>query len=136
MEGFLAAAQFYFTRAAKSLDLGTRLERQLVTPSREVRFELTLPLDSGEIATFVGFRVQHDNARGPMKGGVRYDAAVDEDEVAALASLMTWKTAVVDVPYGGAKGGIDADPQQLSRRELQRLTRNWTDQLHDIIGPN
>ncbi len=136
MEGFLDAAQFYFRRAAKSLDLGSRLERQLVTPKREVRFELTLPLDSGEVATFVGFRVQHDNARGPMKGGIRYDSAVNDDEVAALASLMTWKTAVVDLPYGGAKGGIDADPQQLSRREIQSLTRNWTDQLHDIIGPN
>ena len=136
MDSFLEVTQFYFERASRALDLGTSLERQLMTPKREVRFECTLLLDSGDTATFVGYRVQHDNARGPMKGGVRYNSRVDHDEVAALASLMTWKTAVVGLPYGGAKGGIDCDPGLLSRSELQRLTRLWTDQIHDIIGPN
>lgn len=133
---FLEAAHYFFERAAESLDLGSRLKRQLVTPRREIRFECTLPLDSGEIAVFVGYRVQHDDARGPMKGGIRFSPAVDFEEVAALASLMTWKTAVVGLPYGGAKGGIDCDPRQLNRREVQQLTRIWTDQLHDVIGPN
>ena len=136
MDSFLEVTQFYFERASRSLDLGTSLERQLMTPRREVRFECTLPLDSGDTATFVGYRVQHDNARGPMKGGVRYNSRVDHDEVVALASLMTWKTAVVGLPYGGAKGGVACDPGLLSRSELQRLTRLWTDQIHDIIGPN
>ncbi|MFQ5553781.1 MAG: Glu/Leu/Phe/Val dehydrogenase dimerization domain-containing protein [Acidimicrobiia bacterium] len=136
MDSFLAAAQFYCDRAAESLDLGSRLKRQLVTPRREIRFECTLPLDSGEIATFVDYRVQHDDARGPMKGGIRFNPAVDHEEVTALASLMTWKTAVAGLPYGGAKGGIGCDPRQLSRRELQQLTRIWVDQLHDVLGPN
>ncbi len=136
MDSFLEAARYYFERAADGLDVGSRLRRQLVTPRREIRFECILPLDNGEIATFTGYRVQHDEARGPMKGGIRFSPEVDHDEVAALASLMTWKTAVVDLPYGGAKGGIECDPHQLSRREVQRLTRIWTDQLHDVIGPN
>lgn len=133
---FIEASKFYFDQAAKALSLGSRRERQLLTPMREIKVELTLPLDNGEIATFIGYRVQHDNARGPMKGGIRYNPAVDPDEVTALATLMTWKTAVVDLPYGGAKGGINCDPRQLSQDELQRLTRLWTDAMHDVIGPN
>jgi glutamate dehydrogenase (NAD(P)+) len=136
MEGFLESVRYYVTRAVAQLDLGDRMEHQLLTPRREIRFECTLPLDNGERATYIGYRTQHDDARGPMKGGIRYDPAVNPDEVGALASLMTWKTAVADLPYGGAKGGIDCDPRLLSRAELQRLTRIWTDQLHDVIGPN
>ena len=135
MSGFLEATQFNFTRAAKSLDLGRRMQRRLLTPKREIKAELTLPLDNGEIATFIGYRVQHDNSRGPMKGGIRYDARVDPQEVGALASLMTWKTAVMGLPYGGAKGGVDCDPRQLSRREVQTLTRLFTDEMHDFLGP-
>ncbi len=136
MEGFLESVRYYVTRAVEQLDLGDRLEHQLLTPRREIRFECTLPLDNGERATYVGYRTQHDDARGPMKGGIRFNPAVNPDEVGALASLMTWKTAVADLPYGGAKGGIDCDPGRLSGAELQRLTRIWTDQLHDVIGPN
>lgn len=132
---FLEATKQNFQRAAKELDLGTRMTLRLETPKREVKTELTLPLDNGEMATFIGFRVQHDNARGPMKGGIRYDPRVDPDEVNALASLMTWKTAIMGLPYGGAKGGINCDPRQLSEAELQRLTRLFTDEIHDIIGP-
>ncbi|MCW8139160.1 MAG: glutamate dehydrogenase [Planctomycetota bacterium] len=132
---FIEASKHYFDQAAKALDLGERLKRQLSTPQREIKVELTVPLDSGEIATFVGYRVQHDSSRGPMKGGIRYHPCVDEDEVTALASLMTWKTAVVDLPYGGAKGGVNCDPRQLSQSELQRLTRVLTDRMQDVIGP-
>jgi glutamate dehydrogenase (NAD(P)+) len=136
MDGFLESVGYYVARAVAQLDLGNRLEHQLLTPRREIRFECTLPLDSGERATYIGYRTQHDDARGPMKGGIRFNPAVNPDEVGALASLMTWKTAVADLPYGGAKGGINCDPRELSRTELQRLTRIWTDHLHDVIGPN
>jgi glutamate dehydrogenase (NAD(P)+) len=125
-----------FARAARILGLSERVERQILTPFREIRVECTLPRDDGSIATFVGYRVQHDNARGPMKGGIRYHPEVDVDEVTALASLMTWKTAVVSLPYGGAKGGINCDPRTLSAAELQRLTRIFTEKVHDLIGPH
>ncbi len=129
------ATQYYFQRAAKGLGIGARLEHLLIMPRREVRVECAIELDSGELAAFTGFRVQHDNSRGPMKGGLRYHPDVNQDEVNALASLMTWKTAVVNVPYGGAKGGINCDPHSLSYAELQRVTRAFVDQVHDIIGP-
>ena len=133
---FIEASRYYFEQAAKVLDLGPRLTRQLVVPMRELKVELTVPLDSGDSATFVGFRIQHDDSRGPMKGGIRYHPSVDPDEVIALASLMTWKTAVVDLPYGGAKGGVNCDPRTLSPAELQRLTRKLVDRMHEVIGPN
>jgi glutamate dehydrogenase (NAD(P)+) len=93
-------------------------------------------MDDGSTGTFVGFRVQHDDARGPMKGGIRYHHEVDPDEVNALASLMTWKTAVVNLPYGGAKGGVNCDPRKLSQNEQQRLTRAFVQGIHDVIGPD
>ena len=126
---------FYFDRAAKLIGLDERIEKSLVTPYREVKVECPLVRDDGTLATFIGFRVQHDNTRGPMKGGIRYHQDVNLDEVNALAALMTWKTAVVDLPYGGAKGGIAVDPRQLSSNELQRLTRVFTQRIHDVIGP-
>ncbi|NIP82320.1 MAG: glutamate dehydrogenase, partial [Gemmatimonadetes bacterium] len=93
---------------------------------------------AGDLRTFHGYRVQHNMARGPMKGGLRYHPDVDLDEVRALASLMTWKTAVVDVPYGGAKGGIDCDPRSpsTSQRDLENITRTFVDRLQVFIGPN
>src|SRR5271170_7119641 len=124
------ATQYYFKRASKGLGMGQRLERVLVLPRREVKVECVIELDSGELATFTGFRVQHDNSRGPMKGGLRYHPQVDPDDVNALASLMTWKTAVADIPYGGAKGGVNCDPNKLSYGELQRITRAFVDQIH------
>ncbi|MEZ4261536.1 MAG: Glu/Leu/Phe/Val dehydrogenase dimerization domain-containing protein [Polyangiaceae bacterium] len=110
-------------------------EIALRTPRREIRCELCIRLDNGTIGNFIGYRVQHDDSRGPYKGGLRYHPLVDIDEVRSLASLMTWKTAVVDVPFGGAKGGIQVDPSTLSDFELERLTRKFVDQIHDFIGP-
>jgi glutamate dehydrogenase (NAD(P)+) len=124
-----------FRRAANLLGLGEHAMLQLATPTREIKVECTLRRDDGSLATFTGFRVQHDNSRGPMKGGIRYHPDVDPDEVNALAALMTWKTAVVNLPYGGAKGGIACDPTELSEAELQRLTRAFIQKIHDVIGP-
>jgi glutamate dehydrogenase (NAD(P)+) len=128
-------ANHYFKKAARIMDVGERIETLLVTPLRDVRVQVSIELDNGEIRTFQGYRCQHDNARGPMKGGLRYHPQVDAEEVLGLASLMTWKTAVVNLPYGGAKGGIAVDPTQLSVKELERLTRKFVDQVHDVIGP-
>ncbi len=109
------ATRFYFDRAADQMDLSDNMRRLLIVPKREVQVQIPVERDNGEIATFIGYRVQHDNSRGPMKGGLRYHPEVDLDEVRSLAALMTWKTAVVNLPYGGAKGGIAVDPKKLSR---------------------
>jgi glutamate dehydrogenase (NAD(P)+) len=130
------SGEFYFKHAAKSLDLGSRLEKSLITPQREIKVECTIPLDNGEIATYIGYRVQHDNARGPMKGGIRYHPDVDPSDVTALAELMSWKTAVMNIPYGGAKGGITCDPCMLSRAEIQRVTRAFTSSMQVVLGPH
>lgn len=127
---------YYFSEAARILGLDDRVRRQLITPYREIKVECSITRDDGSVGTYVGFRVQHDNSRGPMKGGIRYHPEVDPDEVNALASLMTWKTAVANLPYGGAKGGIAVDPKTLSKSELQRLTRAFVEKVHDLIGPN
>ncbi len=129
------ATAYYFKRASKHLGMSERLEKVLIMPKREVKVECHVELDNGELVSFTGFRVQHDNSRGPMKGGLRYHPEVDPDEVNSLASLMTWKTAVVNVPYGGAKGGISCNPSLLSHSELQKLTRAFVDEIHDVIGP-
>src|SRR6478672_7452349 len=99
------ATNRYVRRATQVLGIPRNIELMLLTPKREVRVECNIELDNGEIATFIGYRVQHDNSRGPYKGGLRFHPEVDADEVLSLASLMTWKTALVDLPYGGAKGG-------------------------------
>ena len=130
------ANRIYFDRAADQLDLSENIRQLLLTPQREVQVQLPVELDSGAVASFIGYRVQHNSARGPMKGGLRYHPQVDLDEIRALASLMTWKTAVVNIPYGGAKGGIALDPKSLSTRELQRVTRRFVDNVHDLIGPD
>ena len=126
----------YFERAADQLDLHVSKRKLLKMPKREITVELPVVMDDGRLETFVGYRVQHNNARGPMKGGLRYHHEVELDEVRALASLMTWKTAVVDLPYGGAKGGICVSPKSLSRAEKERLSRKFVDQIHEIIGPD
>jgi len=136
MSDFLENTKHYVERAAKVLELPKDVTMQLETPHREVKVEITIRRDNGEVGTFTGFRVQHDNARGPFKGGLRYHHHVDAEEVQALASLMTWKTAVVNVPFGGAKGGIAVRAQELSAGERQQLTRVFTDRIHDIIGPH
>ncbi len=126
----------YFNTAADQLKLEPSARKLLMLPKREITVEVPVELDDGTLETFVGFRVQHNNARGPMKGGLRYHHEVDLDEVRALASLMTWKTAVVNIPYGGAKGGICISPREHSHKELQRITRKFVDQIHEIIGPD
>ena len=125
----------FLRKAFAALSLDERYERLLLTPARELRVELALRLDDGSLGHFIGYRIQHDDSRGPYKGGLRYHPEVDLDEVRSLASLMTWKTAVVDVPFGGAKGGIQVDPKTLSERELERLTRRFVDQIHEVVGP-
>ncbi|HWC90301.1 MAG TPA: Glu/Leu/Phe/Val dehydrogenase dimerization domain-containing protein [Pirellulales bacterium] len=130
------STQLYFNRAADHIDLSENIRRLLVTPKREVQVQVTIERDNGEIATYIGYRVQHDDSRGPMKGGLRFHPDVDLDEVRSLAALMTWKTAVVNIPYGGAKGGIAIDPARVSERELERITRKFIDGIHDVIGPD
>lgn len=130
------STEIYFHTAADHLDISNRMRTLLLTPERDVKVQIAIRLDNGEIGTFVGYRVQHDGARGPMKGGLRYHPQVDDNEVQTLAQLMTWKTAVVDLPYGGAKGGIAVEPRSLSKGELERLTRKFVDQIHDMIGPD
>ena len=130
------ATQYYFSRAARQLGIGNYLERVLCTPRREVKVECIVEMDNGSLSVFTGYRVQHDNSRGPMKGGLRYHPEVDPDEVNSLAALMTYKTAVVGLPYGGAKGGIACDPLKLSHTELQKLTRAFVDEIHDVVGPH
>ena len=130
------ATRIFFDRAADLLEMPDNWRNLLLTAKREVTVQVAVELDSGEIETFLGYRVQHDNVRGPMKGGLRYHHDVDLDEVRGLAALMTWKTAVVNLPYGGAKGGVAVDPRKLSTKERERLTRIFVDEIHDIIGPD
>jgi glutamate dehydrogenase (NAD(P)+) len=101
---------------------------------REIRVQVPVRLADGSVRTVYGYRVQHNGARGPYKGGVRYHQDADLDEVRALASLMTWKTALADVPFGGAKGGVQVDPGTLSDTELERLTRRYLSQVRYVIG--
>jgi glutamate dehydrogenase (NAD(P)+) len=129
------AVQRQFRQAADLLELDEKVRGRLLTPTREIKAECTITRDDGSEETFIAYRVQHDNARGPCKGGIRYHPAVDANEVNALAALMTWKTAVAGLPFGGAKGGIACDPSALSRAELQRLTRTFVERIHDVIGP-
>lgn len=124
-----------FDRAAQLLDLDPDLYAVLRVPSREIKVYIPVKMDSGHIEVFEGFRVQHNFARGPAKGGIRYAPDVSLDEVRALSAWMTWKCAVVNVPFGGGKGGIICDPIQMSQGELERLTRRYTAELIDFIGP-
>ena len=124
-----------FDRAAQLLDLDPDLYAVLRVPNRELKVYIPTRMDSGRIQVFEGFRVQHNFARGPAKGGIRYAPDVNIDEVRALAAWMTWKCAVVNVPFGGAKGGIICDPQQMSVGELERMTRRYAAELLDFIGP-
>ena len=136
MKSAFEGAEKYFEEAAAVMNLTSSMRDLLLIPEREVKVQVPIKRDNGEIATFVGFRMQHNSKRGPMKGGLRYHHEVNADEVLALASLMTWKTAVVDIPYGGAKGGIAVNPKDLSIDELERLTRRFVDEIHDIFGPD
>jgi glutamate dehydrogenase (NAD(P)+) len=124
-----------FDIAAKKLGLDEGLIKVLRYPNRELIVHIPVSMDDGRLEVFTGFRVQHSIARGPAKGGVRYSPDVTLDEVRALASWMTWKCAVVNIPFGGAKGGIICDPHKMSPGELERMTRRYTAELVEFIGP-
>ena len=123
-----------FDNAADLLDLDEDMRLVLKTPFRELKVEVPVRMDSGRLEVFIGYRVQHSGARGPMKGGLRYHPEVDFDEVRSLASLMTWKTALVNIPFGGAKGGITCDPRQMSDAEVEHLTRRFTSRIGFAFG--
>jgi glutamate dehydrogenase (NAD(P)+) len=129
----MAVAQFQ--AAADRLDLSEDLRAILSVPKRELTVNFPVRMDDGSVRMYTGYRVQHNINRGPAKGGIRYDAEVSLDEVRALAMWMTWKCAVVDIPFGGAKGGVIVDPKQLSMSELERLTRRYATEISLLIGP-
>jgi glutamate dehydrogenase (NAD(P)+) len=124
-----------FDLAAQKLGLDPGLYKVLREPVRETKVSIPIGMDDGRIEVFIGYRVLHNIARGPGKGGIRYDKNVTLDEVRALAAWMTWKCAVVNIPFGGAKGGVICDPASLSRSELERITRRYTAELMDQFGP-
>ena len=131
----LEASHIYFHKAADVLGFSNKVRDIALSPFRVVKVDVITDGDDGKLQHHSGFRVQHNQARGPMKGGLRYHPMVDESEATALAELMTWKTALVNIPFGGAKGGISCDPNQLSERELDRITRTFVSQIKDTIGP-
>lgn len=122
--------------AFERLQLNDEMRRLLDLPYRETRIELPMRMDDGSLRVFFGYRVQHNQSRGPFKGGLRYHPEVDTEHFVALSSVMTWKTAVLDLPFGGAKGGIDCDPGELSDNELEVLTKRFAERLLPIIGPD
>jgi glutamate dehydrogenase (NAD(P)+) len=128
-------AQIQFDMAAEYLKLDPGLRQILRTPKRVMEVSVPVKMDNGQTKVFTGFRVQHNVSRGPAKGGLRYHPNVTLDEVKALAAWMTWKTATVNLPYGGAKGGIICDPKRMSKGELERMTRRYAAEIQPIIGP-
>jgi len=131
-----AIAQSYFEQAAKRLELDEGTRAVLSTPKRSLTVAIPVRMDDGTTHVFTGHRVQHNTARGPAKGGIRYHPGVTLDEVKALASWMTWKCACLDLPFGGGKGGVTVDPHKLSQGELERMTRRYTSEILPIIGPD
>jgi len=125
-----------YHRAVKELGLKPNIARALEIPDRELTVEVPFRLDNGELESVIGFRVQHNNTRGPFKGGIRYHQHVDIEEVRSLATLMTWKTSLLDIPYGGGKGGIGVDPSKYSKTELERMSRRFFRAIDPIIGVN
>ena len=125
-----------YQRAVKELGLKPNIARALEIPDRELTVEVPFRLDNGELESVIGFRVQHNNTRGPFKGGIRYHQHVDIEEVRSLATLMTWKTSLLDIPYGGGKGGIGVDPSKYSKTELERMSRRFFRAIDPIIGVN
>jgi len=130
------AVSYSFDRGADLIELPDDTRARLRTPDRELRVEVPVRHDDGSVDTYIGYRVQHNDARGPFKGGIRFHPDADIDEVRALASLMTWKTALIDVPFGGAKGGIQVDPRALTPHETERMTRTYTRAISSVIGVN
>ena len=132
---FWQNSHLYFDRVYQSMKLDPLWRALLSSPKRVLTVSCPVKMDDGSIQVFTGYRAQHNNARGPFKGGIRYDASVNRDEVMALAMLQTWKNALVDLPYGGAKGGVVCEPKKLSLGEKERLTRRFTSEIMPIIGP-
>lgn len=130
-----SATQHFFREAATHLKLDPGIIKILERPQREVTVQVPLVKEDGTLEVFSGYRVQHSNARGPFKGGIRFHPSVDLEEVRGLAALMTWKCAVVNIPYGGAKGGIAVDPKHLTKRELKTLTQNFISLIMPVLGP-
>src|SRR5437879_5049417 len=128
-------AQIQFDLAAEYLKLDPGLRQVLRTPKRVLEVSIPTKMDNGQLKVFTGYRVQHNIARGPSKGGIRYHPNVTVDEVKALAAWMTWKTATVNIPYGGGKGGVICDPKRMSKSELERMTRRFASEILPIIGP-
>jgi len=126
----------YFNEAADLLELDSGMRRILTHPSRQIIFSIPFQRDTGEFEVYTGYRVQYNFARGPAKGGIRYHPGVTLDEVTALAFWMTWKCAVVDLPFGGGKGGVTCDPSTLSANELERITRRYAAELVEVVGPD
>ncbi len=126
----------YFNEAATLLELDNSIRAILTHPSRQIIFSIPFQRDSGQFEVYTGYRVQYNFARGPAKGGIRFHPGVTLDEVTALAFWMTWKCAVVDLPFGGAKGGVTCDPAQLSQNELERVTRRYAAELVEVVGPD
>ena len=126
----------FFDQAAERLGLAEGRREMLRRPWRELQVQVPVRMDDGHINVYNGFRIQHNGARGPYKGGVRYHPEADQDEVRALAALMTWKTALMNLPFGGAKGGVQVDPTELSNEELNRLTRRYTINIVHLLAPN
>jgi len=129
-------SQLQFDIAAEHLKLDAGLRQVLRTPKRVMEVSIPTKMDSGQLKVFTGYRVQHNIARGPAKGGMRYHPGVTLDEVKALAAWMTWKTATVNIPYGGGKGGVICDPKRMSKGELERMTRRFISEILPIIGPD
>ncbi|HYH59235.1 MAG TPA: Glu/Leu/Phe/Val dehydrogenase dimerization domain-containing protein [Thermoleophilaceae bacterium] len=125
----------WFTRAADRLDVPEDVRAVLSSSYREVQVQVPVTLTDGKTHVFSGYRVQHNGARGPYKGGIRFHPDVDLDEVRALASLMTWKTAIVNIPFGGAKGGVNCDPRELERSEVEKIARSFMDKVEKVLGP-
>ena len=136
VEGLTAfqAVNRYFEEAARLIDLDEEMYSVLTSTYREISVQIPVRMDNGELIVVRGYRVQHNGARGPYKGGVRYHPTADLEEVRALASLMTWKTALLDLPFGGAKGGIEVDPTGMSALELQKMTRRFANGISHVIG--
>src|SRR6266540_3261583 len=135
VEGAYQTALAQFDKVAERLNMDVSMREVLRSPRRELTVNFPVRMDDGSVRVFTGHRVQHSTARGPAKGGIRYHPAVTLDEVKALAMWMTWKCAVVNLPYGGAKGGVAVDPKTLSEAELERLTRRYASDIQIIMGP-
>lgn len=135
MPSAFEAVRTFFETAAERLNLELSLREALATPAREVAVQVRVPMDFGGFKVFKGWRVQHNNARGPYKGGLRFHPRVTLDEIRCFAMLMSWKTALMNIPFGGAKGGVQVDPKVLSEAELERLSRAFMRAIADVIGP-